>query len=67
MDAGPVRRGWGALKVRATIGGSPWTTSIFPSASHKSCLLPVKAQVRKAEGLKERKLVALQLEVNRAW
>jgi hypothetical protein len=67
VDAGPVRRGWGALKVQATIGGSTWTTSIFPSASHKSYLLPVKAQIRKAEGMKEGRMVALQLEVNRAW
>jgi hypothetical protein len=67
VDAGPVRRGWGALKVQATIGGSTWTTSIFPSATHKTYLLPVKAQVRKAEGLKEGRMVALQLEVNRAW
>jgi hypothetical protein len=67
VDAGPVRRGWGALKVQATIGGSTWTTSIFPSASHKTYLLPVKAQIRKAENLKEGKMVPLHLEVNRAW
>jgi hypothetical protein len=67
VDAGPVRRGWGALKVQATIGSSTWTTSIFPSASHKSYLLPVKAQIRKAEELQEGRMVALQLEVSRAW
>lgn len=67
VDAGPVRRGWGSLKVQATIGGSTWRTSIFPSSEHKSYLLPVKAQIRKAEGLTEGKLVSLQLEVTRAW
>ena len=67
VDAGPVRRGFGALRVEATIGGSTWTTSIFPSASHKSYLLPVKARIREAEGLKEGKMVTLRLEISRAW
>ena len=67
VDAGPVRRGFGSLRVQATIGGSTWTTSIFPVAMHQSYVLPVKAQVRKAEGLKVGAMVSLQLEVNRAW
>ncbi len=28
--AGGLRRGFGSLRVRATIGSSAWTTSIFP-------------------------------------
>ena len=66
VDAGPRRVGFGALRVEATIGGSTWQTSIFPSAPLKSYLLPVKAAVRKAEKLAEGKAVALQIVVRRA-
>lgn len=45
------RRGWGAMKVHATIGDTRWDTSIFPDKSSGGWLLPVKAAVRKAEGL----------------
>ena len=45
------RRGWGAMKVRAIIGDTQWETSIFPDKSSGGWMLPVKAAVRKAEGL----------------
>ncbi len=45
------RRGWGAMKVRATVGNTVWDTSIFPDKGSGGWLLPVKAAVRKAEGL----------------
>lgn len=44
-------RGFGARRVRATIGGTTWTTSIFPSSREDTYVLPVKRAVRKAEGL----------------
>lgn len=50
MESGP-KRGWGSIKVRATIGHSSWDTSIFPEKDAKGWLLPIKAAVRKAEGL----------------
>jgi hypothetical protein len=65
VDAGPRRVGFGALRVEATIGGSTWQTSIFPSAEFKAYLLPVKAAVRKAENLAEGKSVNVQVVVNR--
>lgn len=67
VDAGPRRVGFGALKVEATIGGSTWQTSIFPSAELKSYLLPVKAGVRKTEKLVEGKQVGVSIVVRRAW
>lgn len=67
VDAGPARRGFGSLRVQATIGGTTWSTSIFPSAEHGTYLLPVKAGVRKAEAMQEGKMVALKLQVARAW
>jgi len=66
VDAGPTRRGFGALRTGATIGKSTWTTSIFPSTELKAYLLPVKASVRKAEKLVEGKPVSLTLKVHRA-
>ena len=66
VDAGPARRGFGALRTQATIGGSTWSTSVFPSSELKAYLLPVKASVRKAEGLVEGRIVALTLKVRRA-
>jgi hypothetical protein len=66
VDAGPHRRGFGSLKVEATIGDSTWQTSIFPSAKLKAYLLPVKAAVRKSESLMDGKTVNVQIVVRRA-
>ena len=57
-----MARGWGSLKVIATIGASRWSTSVFP-AKETGWLLPVKAEVRKAEGLVEGDAVEVQLEL----
>ncbi|MCC6480236.1 DUF1905 domain-containing protein [Sphingorhabdus sp.] len=48
---GGQRRGWGSIRVTATVGDSCWQTSVFPSKENGGYLLPVKAAVRKAEGL----------------
>lgn len=45
------RRGWGSVRVRARIGETEWATSIFPDTKANAYLLPVKADVRKAEAL----------------
>jgi hypothetical protein len=49
--AGGARRGFGSLRVRVTIGGSTWTTSIFPDGGRGCYVLPIKRAVRKAEAL----------------
>lgn len=54
--------GFGSLKVTATIGESTFKTSVFPS-KELGWLLPVKASVRKAEGLGEGDSVAVVLEL----
>ena len=53
-------RGFGSLKVVATIGGTTFKTSVFPS-KETGWLLPVKAAVRKAEALAEGDAVELAL------
>lgn len=45
------RRGFGSLRVRATVGTSSWTTSIFPDSTRGTYVLPVKRAIRKAESL----------------
>jgi hypothetical protein len=45
-------RGFGSVRVQATIGGSVWKTSVFPSNDQPDCyVLPVKKAVRTAEGM----------------
>ena len=48
--AGGLRRGFGSVRVRVTIGSSTWLTSIFPD-SQAGYVLPVKRPVRIAEAL----------------
>lgn len=58
------RRGFGSVRVAACIGGSRWTTSIFPDSKSGTFLLPVKAAIRKAEGLAQGDLVAVELSID---
>jgi uncharacterized protein DUF1905 len=44
-----VSYGWGVIPVTAQIGGTKWTTSLFPKDG--LYLVPLKTWVRKAEGL----------------
>jgi hypothetical protein len=45
---GGQARGFGSVRVRATIGATSWQTSIFPSADGPY-VLPLKKAVRKSE------------------
>ena len=49
--AGEPRRGFGAVRVRVTVGGSTWRTSIFPDSARGCYVLPIKRAVRIAEAL----------------
>jgi uncharacterized protein DUF1905 len=49
--AGGSRRGFGSLRVRVTVRGSTWKTSIFPDSGRGSYVLPIKRAVCKAEAL----------------
>ena len=54
--------GFGSLKVSARIGDSTFKTSLFPS-KELGWMLPVKASVRKAEGVSEGDVVEVVLEI----
>ncbi len=56
-------RGFGSVRVRATIGATTWTTSVFPDSGSGSYVLPVKKSVRTAEGLDDGDPVDVQLDV----
>ena len=61
---GSRRRGWGAVRVAASIGDSCWKTSIFPDSRTKSYLLPVKAEIRKKQNIKSGDKVTVKLAVS---
>jgi hypothetical protein len=48
---GGLRRGFGSLRVRVAVGGSTWSTSIFPDSGRGCYVLPIKRAVRRAEAL----------------
>jgi len=53
--------GWGAVPVRARIGGTEWETSLLPKDG--GYVLPVKVVVRRAEGIDEGDTVTVGLSV----
>lgn len=62
---GDMKRGWGSLPVTVTVGETTWETSIFPDKKTESFLLPLKAAVRKKEGIKEGELVEFSIKIRR--
>ena len=58
---GHLKRGWGSLRVKAMVGDTSWGTSIFPDKKSGTYLLPLKKEVRKAEGLTENNRIELKL------
>ena len=55
-------RGFGSVKLRARIGESVWNTSVFPS-SDDGYILPLKAAIRKVEGIAQGSEVTAELEL----
>lgn len=58
-----TRRGFGSVKVKARIGKTAWETSIFPDSKSGTFLLPVKAKVRREEGIDAGDSVSVSLTV----
>lgn len=57
-----VSYGWGMIPVTVQMGGSRWTTALFPKDGRY--IVPLKARVRKAEAVDVGDTVELQLTVN---
>jgi len=60
--AGLVTYGWGCIPVTARVGATTFTTSLFPKDG--GYLLPVKAAVRRAEGVEVGDVVRVRLRTS---
>lgn len=60
--AGP-RRGFGSVRVAASINGVTWRTSIFPQKSG-GYILPIKADVRRRAGIGAGDAVRVTLDLS---
>lgn len=47
------QKGFGSIRVEATIGDFTWNTSIFPDNKLNAYLLPIKAEARKKTGISD--------------
>jgi hypothetical protein len=56
------RRGFGSVRVAATINGVTWRTSVFPQKSG-GYILPIKADVRRRAGISAGDDVTVTLEI----
>ncbi|WP_430789961.1 DUF1905 domain-containing protein [Actinoplanes sp. G11-F43] len=61
--AGGLTRGFGSMRVRATLGGSSWTTSVFPDSTRNVYVLPVKRAIRTAESLSPGDVTTVAVEL----
>ena len=59
---GDSRRGFGSVRVEATVNGVAWRTSVFPQKSG-GYILPVKADVRRRAGIAAGDEVTVELEL----
>lgn len=57
------QRGFGSVRVRATIGTSSWTTSIFPASDRNAYVLPVKRAIRTAQSLGAGDVATVTVEI----
>ena len=60
---GKVKRGFGSIKVSATIGKTKWQTSIFPDKQSGGYVLPLKFAVRQAEGIEAGDSITFTLRI----
>ena len=63
-DAATFRRGFGSIRITATVSGHGWSTSLFPDSSSGTYLLPVKKTIRMVAGLEAGNQVTVHLEVS---
>jgi hypothetical protein len=60
---GALSRGFGSVPVNVTIGKTKWKTSIFPDSKKGLYMLPIKAQVRKKEGIVSGQKINLVIDI----
>lgn len=57
------KRGFGSVRVTAKIGKTIWKTSIFPSKSSGTYILPIKAEIRKKNALIDGSNADIELDI----
>ena len=57
-----VSYGWGMIPASVTIGGTTWTTAMFPK--NGGYIVPIKDFVRKDEGIDDGDTVTLELSID---
>jgi hypothetical protein len=60
--AAVVTYGWGMVPVAVRIGGTEWTTSLWPREG--SYVVPLRDKVRQAEGLELGDVVTVRLTID---
>ena len=60
---GKVKRGFGSIRVMATLGKTKWQSSIFPDKRSQTYVLPLKAAVRRAEGVEAGDTITFTLDI----
>lgn len=58
-----LSRGFGSLPVEVTIGKTTWKTSVFYDNRHEQYILPLKAEVRRKEDIREGEEVKLAFKI----
>lgn len=62
FSSGPPR-GFGSVRVEATVGATVWRTSVFPDSTDGTYVLPMKRAVREAEDLVDGDPVTVSLRL----
>ncbi|MFD6267919.1 DUF1905 domain-containing protein [Nocardia asteroides] len=57
--------GFGAVPVTVTVGGTTWSTSLFPDKARGTYVLPMKKPVLRAEGLEAGDRAGVRLRTGR--
>jgi hypothetical protein len=57
------KAGFGSIRVTVTLGKTKWQTSIFPDKHSNSYVLPLKAAVRRAEGIDAGDTISFILQI----
>ena len=60
---GEMKRGWGSLPVRITLGKTSWRTSIFPDKKSGTYLFSLKSEVRRKEGIQAGDIKTFAIEI----
>jgi hypothetical protein len=57
-------KGWSSLPVEVQIAKTKWRTSIFYDRRADSYILPLKAEIRRKEGLMQGDIVSFKLKID---